>query len=222
VSDSPLEQARVIYAPFDQAETRRLRQFVADVEELAASSFFQAPGGKITISGGVDLPLTTDLPYAGEEAVRAVVGIFRQLYSHKEPTSFNALRNSLSEHIRQHPSPLQRDALDAIKELHAVEKQILRGEGQIALVTTRRQADGTEVSEKLTPRLLIELFLHGHYLHKGNEKADKLAQWPIPDIARHAFFGAILDLRNLYWSARNIVLRILRCPELLDAPVRPS
>jgi hypothetical protein len=91
----------------------------------------------------------------------------------------------------------------------------------MALVITRRQADGTEKSENLTPRLLIDLFLHGHYLHKGNEKADKLAQWPIPEMAKHVFFGAIMRLRNLWWLGRNVVRRILACPELLNAAPAP-
>jgi hypothetical protein len=53
-AQSPLEHASDIYSPFAPADTRRLRKFVADVEELAASSFFENPGNKITISGGVD------------------------------------------------------------------------------------------------------------------------------------------------------------------------
>lgn len=219
-SESPFEQPLVIYAPFDVGESRRLRQFVSNVEQLAASSFFDAPAGKLTISGGTDTPLSTEMPYAGEEAVRAIAGLFRQLYSHTEPTSFPALRNLLSEHILQHPSPRQREALDAVKELRDIERQILRGDGQIALVMARSNADGTEARENLTPRLLIDLFLHGHYLHSGNDKADKLAQWPIPDMARHVFFGAVMALRNLYWVGRNIVRRILDRPGLLDAQGR--
>lgn len=214
-SESPFEHPEVIYAPFDAAESKRLRQFVTNVEQLAASSFFKDPGGKFTISGGTDQPLTTELPYAGEEAVRAIAGLFRQLYSHTEPTSFPALRNLLSEHVHRHPSPLQEEARDAIKQLHDVEKRILRGDGQMALVMRRVGADGTEISETLTPRLLIDLFLHGHYLHSGNDKADKLAEWPIPDMARHVFFSAINDLSGLYWVGRDIVSRILSHPELL-------
>ncbi|HEV3000031.1 MAG TPA: hypothetical protein VGW75_04755 [Solirubrobacteraceae bacterium] len=216
-----MEHASVIYSPFSVVETARLRQFVADVEELAASTFFENPGGKITIRAGIDQTLTTQFNYAGEEAVRAVVGLFRQLYSHNEPTSFHAICQLLADHVRERGSELMREALDALNEYRELERRILKGEGEIAMQMTRRHTDGTETTERLTPRLLIDLFLHGHYLHKGNAKSDKLAQWPIPDMAKHVFFGAITRLRNLWWAGRNAVRRILSCPELLNAAPAP-
>jgi hypothetical protein len=210
VSETVLDRPLEIYAPFDARESARLRGFVADVEELASCSFFENPGSKITLSGGVNRPLTTQLTYAGEEAVRAVVPIFRQLYSHKEPTSFVRVFDLLADHARARGSEATNEALAALKEFRTAEREILR------------DPDGVDLrldNERLTPRVLVDLFLNGHYLHKGNAKSDKLAQWPLADLTKQSFFATLVHLRNLYWTAANVVRRILAQTELLDAPV---
>ena len=209
MSESPLEHAAEIYAPFDARETARLRQFVTDVEELAASSFFDSPGQKFKLAWSADdETLTTELPYAGEEAVRAVVPLFRQLYADREPTSYVQVMNLLSRHIKARESDLQADAIKALRELRRWPNEILASPG-IKLVMN---------DEVLSPAVLVDLFLHGHYLHKGNEKSEKLAQWPVADVTRHVFFTTILQLRNVYWVGRNVVLRVLAQPQLLTEP----
>jgi hypothetical protein len=74
--------------------------------------------------------MTTQFDYAGAEAVRAVVGLFRQLYSHTEPTSFHAIRQLLADHIRQCGSALEREALDALNEYRDIERKIFRGKAR--------------------------------------------------------------------------------------------
>jgi hypothetical protein len=212
MSESPLERAAEIYAPFDAGETARLRQYVEDVQDLAASSFFKNPGQKVTLSwSDDDRTLRTELDYAGEEAVRAVVPLFRQLYNPTEPTSYVQVLKLLSRHVKARESALQADAIEALRDLRRGQQQILtQPMGQIVMN-----------AEELTPAALVDLFLHGHYLHKGNEKSEKLAQWPVTDLLRHSFFTTMLQLRNLYWIGRNVVLRVLAEPSLVPAAPPP-
>jgi len=65
--------------------------------------------------------------------------------------------------------------------------------------------------------VLIDLFLHGKYLHKANEKSDKLAAWPLAHVAQQVFFGAITALSQVYWVGRNVVAEVLKVAALLNA-----
>jgi hypothetical protein len=97
-TESVLRLAADIYTPFGAQETRRLRGYIADVEELVGSTFFQPGEQKLTLSAELGGPLQSSLTYPGEEAVRAVVGLFRQLYNHHEATSYHQILKLLSRH----------------------------------------------------------------------------------------------------------------------------
>lgn len=216
MTDSVLRLAAEIYAPFDERQTRRLRQYVADVEELVESAFFQPGEQTLTLSAEMGGPLQSTLVYPGEEAVRAVVGLFRQLYNHREPTSYNQTLKLLGRHVHDRGGP-HRDAASAeLKALRECEKDALRP--SIALKWQHCRPDGSVAYyEDLTPEVLIDLFLHGHYLHKENEKSDKLDAWPLTHVAQQSFFGAMGSLSQVYWVGANVVREILKVPNLLDA-----
>ena len=105
MTDSVLRQAAGIYSPFDQRETCRLLAYVKDVEEFVSSTFLRAGGQTLKLSASIGRPLTSSLAYPGEEAVRAVVGLFRQLYNHHEPTSYNQILKLLGRHVSERASP---------------------------------------------------------------------------------------------------------------------
>jgi hypothetical protein len=214
--DSVLRLAADIYSPFSPRETRRLRAYVADVEELVASAFFRSGQQTLTLSYEAGGPLQTTLVYPGEEAVRAVVALFRQLYNHQEPTSFHQILKLLGRHAHERAS-VHRDAATAeLKALREWEKDALKPTA--ALRWQHTGPDGSIVSEEdLTPEVLIDLFLHGKYLHKGNEKSDKLDAWPLGHVAQHSFFGAMAALSQVYWVGANVVREVLKEPSLLDA-----
>lgn len=115
--DSVLRLADEIYSPFDIRETRRLRDYVSDAGELVGSAFFQPGEQKLTLSAEMGGPLQSTLVYPGEEAVRAVVALFRQLYNHHEPTSYHQIIKLLSCHAHERGSQ-HRDA--AVAELKAL------------------------------------------------------------------------------------------------------
>lgn len=218
--DSVLRQPRQIYAPFDIGETRRLRQYVADVEELVGSSFFSPGEETLTLTSELGGPLQTKLTYAGEEAVRAIVGLFRQLYNHHEPTSYHQTLKLLIEHAWEKQGPLREQAVEELRGLRAWEKEALRP--TVAMKTQTTGADGQVVNEEeLTPTVLIDLFLHGRYL-QGNEKSAKLEAWPLAHVAQHTFLGAIRSLSQVWWVGRNVVAQALAEPALLDQRVEDS
>jgi hypothetical protein len=216
MSDSVLRLAAEIYSPFNVRETRRLRGYVSDVEELVGSAFFQPGEQKLTLSADMGGPLQTTLVYPGEEAVRAVVGLFRQLYNHHEPTSYHQVFKLLSRHAHERGSEHRAAAVVELRALRDWEKDALRP--TIGLTWQHARSDGSiAYEEDLTPEVLIDLFLHGKYLHKGNEKSDKLAAWPLAHVAQQVFFSAMTALSQVYWVGRNVVAEALRTPALLNA-----
>lgn len=219
MTDSVLRLAAEIYSPFDARETQRLRTYVADVEELVGSAFFQPGEQKLTLSAEMGGPLQSTLVYPGEEAVRAVVGLFRQLYNHHEPTSYHQIIKLLSRHAHEHGSEHRDAAVAELKALREWEKDALRP--TTALTWHHARPDGTiAYEEELTPEVLIDLFLHGKYLHKGNEKSDKLDAWPLTHVAQQVFFSAMTALSQVFWVGRNVIVEVLKVPALLDAPSR--
>lgn len=203
-----------IYTPFCTQETRRLRSYIADVEELVGSTFFQPGEQKLTLSAELGGPLQSSLTYPGEEAVRAVVGLFRQLYNHHEPTSYHQILKLLSRHSHERGSEHRDAAVAELKALREWEKEALRP--TIALKWQHARSDGSIANEEdLTPEVLIDLFLHGKYLHKGNEKSDKLAAWPYAHLLQQSFFGAMIALSQVYWVGRNVVAQVVTVPSLV-------
>jgi hypothetical protein len=203
--ETPLELPAQIYSPFDAAEVKRLRNYVADVEGLRHSTFFKNPNTSLRISGHVDQPLTAALDYPGEEAVHAVVGRFRQIHNHSEPTSYNQVLKLLGRHVHERESPLQLQAQAALKKLRDWEGEVAKISGVAIDVN----------GEALTGPILIDLFLHGHYLHKGNAKSDKLDAFPMPLLLLNEFIAAMLRLMHVYWIGRNAVAYLLDTPSLL-------
>jgi len=213
--ESVLCLAEEIYTPFDAGETRRLRSYIADVEELVGSRFFQPGEQKLTLSAEIGGPLQSTLVYPGEEAVRAVVGLFRQLYNHHEPTSYHQMLKLLSRHAHERGSEHRDAAVAELKSLREWEKDALRP--TIVLKWERAREDGSIAdTEDLTPAVLIDLFLHGKYLHKGNEKSDKLDAWPLAHVAQQVFFDAMINLSRIYWVGRNVVAEVVKVPTLLS------
>jgi hypothetical protein len=204
--ESPLESAAEIYRPFDAAEVKRLRAFVADVEGLSESALFTDQTNVFKISGEINQPIKQELEYPGEEAIHAAVGRFRSLYNSNELTSYSQILKLLGRHAHEHESPRQREALDALKDLRKWEGEALA------------ESSGIEINfngEVLTAPVLIDMFFHGHYLHKGNDLSDKLDAFPLRGLLLSEFIRAMQVLMRVYWVGRNVVAQILETPSLL-------
>jgi hypothetical protein len=211
--ESSLESASEIYRPFDAAEVKRLRNFVGDIEGLASSVLFTNPTNTVRISAEANQPLKQELDFAGDEAIHAVVGRFRQIFNQHEPTSYASIMKLLSMHVNERDSALQHEALDEIKALRKWEKEAHDLKGGVEINVN---------DETMTGPILIDLFLHGHYLHKGNEKSDQLEAFPLRAMLLSEFIRAMTVLMRVYWVGRNVVVLILETPSLLPAPARAA
>lgn len=71
---------------------------------------------------------------------------------------------------------------------------------------------------RMTAEKIIDAYLHGKYLHSGNDKskvADDLDG--IPVMSRLTFYSVMLNLGNVYWCVANAVDRVLAVKALTDA-----
>lgn len=212
----PLREPTKVYTPFDGRETRILRRFVTQVEELAKCTFFEASGGQLRIAGGEE-GMRTELPYAGEEALRAMLPIFRSLYLHNEPASARTVLRVLKQHAHARGGEHTDVAITTLKGWEQGLRQVVRTDPVIALTHEHQRADGTVEKRDLTPAYVIDLWLNGEYFHWDEAKAQELERYPMPDVLRFNFFTALMQLRNHYWGIANVVREILREPTLLDA-----
>ncbi len=205
--DSPLRRPADIYAPFDTSGVRRLRSYVADVEAFVTSGFFNGPGLTLTIGGETGVgSLTERLEAPSDEAVRAVVPLFRQLYSDTEPTSYTSTIRLLSENVQRRDSPRRAEAIDALRALRRWKREAIKQQGLVI------RSNG----EELTIPILIELFLHGRFLHKDDDKVATLDMFQLEAMLMFEFLGAIKQLAQIFWVGRNVVRPILDTPSLLS------
>ena len=93
----------------------------------------------------------------------AVAGPFRILYKPQEKTSFMAIMKLLISHVRS-DSVRRPEALDELRDLRKGRAEIL-SRSTIRMILERRQADGSVLEDIMTTERLIDLWLHGHFLH---------------------------------------------------------
>lgn len=202
--ESVLERPADVYNSFDAAELELLRTYNADVERLTTMDFFTDP----TRSMGPRKPgeeRTIALADVDDEAVYAVMGIFRTLFTHTEPTSFRRVINLVKRHVK--PSSHRKEALEDLdamirweeQELACTPIKILRGE------------------QEFTPTMNVKAHLHGIYLHKDLDRRKELQGFP-PELMRGEMLGKVYALAQVYWIGHNIVAGILTEPSLLPRP----
>jgi hypothetical protein len=165
MTDSPLRYPAEIYAPFNEGDAARLRTYVRLVDDLVGSSFFEAAKDmSLTIGAEMEGPASEELTYPGEEAVRAVVAPFRQLYNHREPSSYDAVLNLLSDHVHDRESLRQAEAQEALRDLKKWKREALRFQGFAMNLNGWRPA----------PKDIIDLFFNGLYFTRITSK---LGSW---------------------------------------------
>lgn len=192
-----------IYCPFDAAEADRLATYKNDVESFTSMAFFTDP----TRSLGPRQPgegRTIRLADVDEEAVRAVMPLFRSLYVPTEPTSFRRTMNLLKRRLR--PSPHRDEALRELRKMGQWEKDELK----------RTPIKIVRGDIEFTPDANIHAHLHGVYLHKDPDRRRELDPFPA-DLMRGEMLGKVYALAQVYWIGRNIVAPILEEPLLLPA-----
>src|SRR5437763_976670 len=116
MSSGPLDRPADIYQPFTDEERDVLGAYLTNVRNLGQMSFYKQIPDKasLTWAGAGVLP---EMDEPNDEAVRAAVTTFRQIYTPTEPSSAAVVLNILKRSIRARNAPERDEALAAIKEL---------------------------------------------------------------------------------------------------------
>src|SRR5690349_17981864 len=84
---SILDTPKSIFRPFSRQESDVLRAFVESVRRLGAMRFFEEVPQQATQKFDNN-GMSSEMDEPDDEAVRAAITQFRQIYDHKEPNSF--------------------------------------------------------------------------------------------------------------------------------------
>jgi hypothetical protein len=207
----PLERPAEIYRPFTDEEREVLSTFVANVRHLAKMRFFEQVPNSASVTHDAR-GARADMAEPDDEAVRAAVTAFRQIYTESEPTSAAATLNLLKRSVRARSGPNRDEALAAIRELRDWLQELLNCGIGLGIVfdngTRQRQID---------PRTILDTYFHGHYLHSGNEKSqlarllDGLEPW-----ARYTLYSVMWKLTQAYYVIANGAELALQTPVAAD------
>jgi len=211
IAQDILDDPVAIFRPFNTKESGILRDFSAGTRLLGGMSFFSQVPKKATWGWDAAQGETRQMDEPDDEAVRAAITQFRQLYSPNEPHSFNRVLNVLQRSIHELDGDRRQEALELIALYRSNAKEVMRP----SIGITFERPSGVE---DVSTEKIIDAYVHGHYLHSGNSKS-KLARelddmQPFP---RFTLYTVMLGLRNVYWVAANGVDRVLATPSLLNA-----
>jgi hypothetical protein len=210
-----------LFAPLTATERKRLRRFVRKANELAGSRFAQTrpeltvkmlPGQ--TEAGGQAWEVRPS--GADQEAVKAVDGDFRQLWTDSNPTSAASVLSILKNAAKRRGSKASREV---IKELRKFGRR-LEERGRTDPRGKMLVEVEFGVSREMEPREIINLWLKGEYLHDDLDKADELGldeESAMSALTQHSLQSAISDYIS-YWSVlANLVAKVLGEPALEEA-----
>jgi hypothetical protein len=208
-----LERALEIYGPFSPEETKVLRGFVASMRTVAGMRFFSQVPSKASFSFEEGKGAWSEMDEPDEQDLRAAITELRKVYTHNEPYSFKKAFALLKRSVHEHGGPLRDETMEALDGHLEAEKRVMReGVGMGFVVES-----GNERRD-VKPREILDAYFHGKYLHEGNELSVLVEQLDSLDpFARYTFFQLMLALRNVFWAAANVVDRVLRHPDLVDA-----
>jgi hypothetical protein len=215
---SVLDDASAVYRPFSVAESNILRAFAHGARRLAQMQFFDEVPTRAVVRGDQATGLTAAMDEPDDEALRAALTEFRQLYSHKEPHCFHRVMALLKRSAYERNGPHRAEAIEALDDFTTASRSALTGAGVVGVAIVVEDAASGE-KRPMPPERIIDAYLHGHYFHSGNDKSRVATELDnIPALARFTFYSALLALRNLYWTAANAVDRVLAVDSLLDGP----
>ena len=209
---SALARPADVYTPFDQGEVRRLRRFVDRVDALGASAFIAHPGYRMKgtlVAAGVLENLRVDSP--GEEAVRAVLPLFRELYTDSNPTSAMSALRVLDRRARTRGAP---DSLAARNEIRTWRRS-LRDRRDHDPYGVLLEEDRLGCSVERAPSYIIDLWFNGEYFHFDDEKAGELGDnEPVTEMMRMSLHSAIRDFTRTWTAIGRFTTVALQEPTL--------
>jgi hypothetical protein len=169
------DKLKTAFGPFTADELRVLRRFTSKVDELKASAFARSetklsvamlPGE--TVLGGQAFQFGVDGP--SQEAVKAVAGDFRQLYSERNNASTLRVMNILKASAHRSGSPEGKEFIDALRGLRDRIKRRKTHDPRGKIL----EESGPNESVERTPEEIISIWLNGQYLHDDFDLAAEL------------------------------------------------
>src|ERR1700755_375909 len=129
MASSLLDEPQSIYRPFTAKEAGVLRGFVEDVRRLGGMRFFKEVPQRASQLFGAE-GMTGMMEEPADEAVRAAITQFRQIYDHKEPHSFDRAIKVLKRSAHDLDGPDTKAALALLDDhLEAAREAVKMGVG---------------------------------------------------------------------------------------------
>jgi hypothetical protein len=195
-----INRAAEVYAAFDAAEAKVLREYVTVAHSLLAMEFLKHTWKwSVELKDGETSTYEEKLDYVGEEALHDMASRFRLLYDPKNRMSFSAVERLLRNHVRE--SPLRAAALDELKVLRQMRKEALKSPWKLALG-----------GEQVSAARVVELHLNSLYLHR-EDKVDLLDNTSV--IVKAEFLSTVQRLAQVFALGRAVVAAVLDEPSLL-------
>jgi hypothetical protein len=210
-----------LFAPLTATERKRFRRFVRKTAELASSRFAQTkPGLSVKM-----LPGQTEVggqawevrpSGADQEAVKAVNGDFRQLWTDSNPTSAASALAILKNAANRRGTEASREVIRELRKFGRVLEERGRTDPRGKMLVEVEFG----VSREMEPREIINLWLKGEYLHDDLDKADELGldeESAMSAVTQHSLQSAIGDYIS-YWSVlADLIVKVLEEPALQEA-----
>jgi hypothetical protein len=150
--ESPLAKPLEAYRPFTRQESRTLREYVANVRELASMRFFEQVPHQFTVAS--DTPFSME--EADTEAVRAAVALLRQLYTPSEPTSSAVVLNIPKKSAHERAGPMREEAIKELRDLASWTREIVAAGTGIGVVF-----DDGDSQRNVKPAEILDADFHG-------------------------------------------------------------
>lgn len=189
------------FESFDAAETRRLRLYDRVASDLGHASFFAQPQ-RLSVKASPDESYER-FEHAGDDALRSMTMIFRQLWQPGEPAHYGAIRSLL----RIHAKPTPRGA-EAVVLLDVIGKRF-KAERRNVLMKHVWEDDpvGEPIREFRAARVLDDWF-NGVLFHPDEEKEQRVRAWS-PTAYEFSAVKAINRISGVMWELHIVVAGVI-------------
>jgi hypothetical protein len=202
-----------VFSPISADDRWVLQRFVSKVDALNASSFRDSetklrataiPGA--TYLGGPAWHMRVEGP--DEQAVKAVVGDFRQLYTDSSNASAMKVLKILQAAGYQRGTDASREMIEQLRALRGVLKQRKKFDPRGKLL----EEDPAGGSVERTPDDTIQTWFNGEYLHDDHECAVELAPQGAASVEmmRLSLQSAMRDYLSYWTLIRNLAAAVLK------------
>lgn len=178
--------------PLEEEEMRTVTRYVDRSGELADSSLVKT-GVHLRWSAS-KTGMQVDIEYAGDEAVRAALLVFRALYRDDEPASFKRTLGILRARAVARGGVASEALTELLDEVGRGYRELLRSADPMVVLS--------HSSEKGEPpprtRQVIEDWLNGEHFHWDSDRAERLSRPEPPELFLFSFLSAITQASAAY------------------------